>query len=81
MSPTDRRFRPIRDLEPLELVPLIGPGASLEQLRRAARSLADGYALECLVDDRWNAVGYAGTQERAHEWVELGGEPDCAPDL
>lgn len=70
----------MRDLTPFELTPLIGPGASLEQLRSAAGGLAAGWALECLVDAGWSAVGWTGTEDRAREWVELGGAPDCAPE-
>lgn len=67
----------MQDLTPFELAPLVGPGATLEQLRTAAGGLAGGWALECLVDGTWTAVGYTGTEERAREWVETGDDPTC----
>ena len=76
----DRRFRLVRDLTLFELMPLVGVGASHDQVKQAAASLANGYALECDHGEGWHVVGWAGTEERARQWCDEKAEPDPLPE-
>lgn len=66
----------MRDLDPFELAPLLGAGASAADLKRLAATLRESFALERLVGESWRVVGCTGSRDRAEEWVVKGGEPD-----
>lgn len=82
-DPGPRRWRPVADLDPFELSPLLGMGSAASDLKQLAQTLRNSFALERQTEEgSWQVVGCTASQDRADAWVANGGEPDhdeCPP--